>query len=384
MNRRFRLATILSFCLLAPGAHAQTSAPKTNPRYIVISTRQLSTLKTDLAQTVAQGYQVIAAAAQSSIPVTRWQNVLLLLERLPEEATSPEYWLVDDQENSLAAQLNSAASAGFRLVPNSAFDRSYYDFWGAAVSSAIRRSDYSSHEMIRGYALMERRKNRVPTCRYFLTKLSKPEKQQLYAKGLEEGYRIAGEVSSMAIMENCAEPTPGENLYLQENARAEVSDHFRVFLLRNKKESLKQLEDELSRGFRVLSAGGATLTLERETAAASATEHKFHFAKDDAELDKALHSNPGFRFGSVSWGKPDKLIGSRQMFVVMEKSAEDKWRYEYLTLSGKTGTELQDKINEAAKQGYEPKGLTRCAEKLCAIMERPAAPDRDRLQIPGK
>jgi len=372
--------------LLAPGAHAQTSAPKTKPRYIVISTRQLSTLKTELAQTVAKGYQVIAAAAQSSIPVTRWQNVLLLLERLPEEATSPEYWLVDDQETSLAARLNGAASAGFRLVPNSAFDRSYYDFWGALVSSAIPRrgSDYSSHEMIRSYALMERRKNKVPPCRYFLTKLSKPQKHQLYAKGLEEGYRIAGEVSSTAIMENCTEPTPGESLYIQENAPAEVSDHFRVFLLRNRKESSKQLEDELSRGFRVLNAGGAILTLERETAPASPTEHKFHFAKDDAELDKALHSDRGFRFGSVSWGKPDRLIGSRQMFVVMEKSAEDVSRYEYLTLSDKTGTELQDKINEAAKQGYEPRGLTRCAEKLCAIMERPAAPDRDRPQISGK
>src|SRR5262249_26155605 len=160
-------------------------------------------LKTELAQTVAQGYQVIAAATQSSIPVTRWQNVLLLLDRLPEEATSPEYSLVDDQEASMAAQLNGAASGGLRLVPNSAFDRSYYDFWGALVSSAIHRSgsDYSSHEMIRSYALMERRKNDGPPCRYFLTKLSKLQKQQLYAKGLEEGYRIAGEVSSMAIME---------------------------------------------------------------------------------------------------------------------------------------------------------------------------------------
>jgi hypothetical protein len=109
---------------------------------------------------------------------------------------------------------------------------------------------------------------------------------------------------------------------------------------------------------------------------ASPREHKFFFAKNDAALEKQLSSDPGFRFVSVSMVEVPGFWGSRQMFAVMEKSGEAVLRYEYLTLSDTTDTGLQDKINEATKQGYEARGLARCANRLCAILERPAAPDQ--------
>jgi len=72
-----------------------------------------STLKTELTLTVMQGYQVVAVAPKSGTLLTAGQTVLL--ERLPEEAPTPQYWLADDEGASLDSQLNGGALAGITL-----------------------------------------------------------------------------------------------------------------------------------------------------------------------------------------------------------------------------------------------------------------------------
>jgi hypothetical protein len=379
VRSRFQPGIVLALFWLAPWAYAQTIIPHPppGPRYIVISTRRLSTFKTELTLTVMQGYQVVAVAPKSGTLLTAGQTVLL--ERLPEGAPAPQYWLADDEHASLDSQLNSGAWAGFRLIPNSAFQRTTHDFWGDLFSSAIFGEKHVNHQRFdntHSYALMEKRNDAVMPCRYRVTTLSQPQKHQLYAPGLEAGYRIAGDVGAWVIMESCAAATPGENLSLPEHAGANTTDRFRVLVLGNRERDRKHLNDEVSHGYRVLAANGPILTLEKAVPPASPREHKFFFAKNDAALEKQLSSDPGFRFVSVSMVEVPGFWGSRQMFAVMEKSGEAVLRYEYLTLSDTTDTGLQDKINEATKQGYEARGLARCANRLCAILERPAAPDQ--------
>ena len=377
MRSKFRPGIVLGLFWLAPWANAQTIIPHPHPgpRYVVISTRRLWTLKTELTLTVMKGYQVIAVAPNSGTILSAGQTVLL--ERLPEEAPTPEYRLADDEGASLDSQLNSGALAGFRLVPNSAFHRITHDFWGDIFASAIFGEKHVNHQRFdktHSYVLMEKRADALVTCRYHLTTLSEPQKHQLYASGLGEGYHIVGDLGAGVIMERCTAATAGENIPLPENAGPMATDHFRVFVLGHREKDRKQLNNTLSHGYRVLEANGPILTLEKATMPAPQREHKFHFAKNSAALEKQLNSDPAFRFVSVSMVEVSGFWGSRQMLAVMEKTGEALLRYEYRTVDDTTDTGLQDKINEAAKQGYEARGLARCAGKLCAILERPAAP----------
>ena len=379
MRSRFRPGIVLVVFWLAPWAYAQTIIPRPHPgpRYIVISTRRLSTLKTELTLTVMQGYQVVAAAPKSGTLLTAGQTVLL--ERLPEGAPTPEYWLADDEGAPLDSQLNSGASTGFRLVPNSAFLRTTHDFWGDFFATAIFGEKHVNHQRFdktHSYVLMEKRADAVMPCRYHLTALSEPQKHQLYASGLGEGYHIVGDVGGAVIMERCASAAPGQNISLPESTEPMATDHFRVFVLGNREQDRKQLNDTLSNGYRVLEANGPILTLEKAEMPASPREHKFFFSKSGATLQKQLNSDPGFRLVSVRMVEMQGFwLSSRQMFTVMERAGEAALRYEYVTLDDATDTGLQDKVNEAAKQGYEARGLARCAGKLCAILERPVAPN---------
>ena len=378
MRSKLLLGFLLFFIGLCSQAVAQTIIPQPHPgpRYIMISTRRLSTLKTELTLTVMQGYHVVAAAPKSGTLFTAGQTVLL--EKLPDGAPTPQYWLVDDEGTPLSSRLNDGALAGFRLLPNSAFQRTTHDFWGDLFSSAIwgeKHVNHQKYDKTTNYALMEKIGGPVLPCRYHSTTLNHPRKNQLYAPGLEEGYRIVGDVGAHVIMEKCAAATPGELFSAPESAGSSSSDRFRVLILGDTKKDRKNLNEARSEGFQIMETAGPILILEKSAMSLSPREHKFFTAKNDAALQKQLNSDPGFRLVSVRMVEVEGFWwGSRRLITVMEKPGEAASHYEYLVLSDTSDTGLQDKINEAAKQGYEARALTRIANRLCAILERPPAP----------
>ena len=275
-------------------------------------------------------------------------------------------------------RLNDGALAGFRLVPNSVFQRITHDFWGDLFSSAIwgeKHVNHSKFDKTIFYALMEKLSDTTSPCKYQFTRLSQLQKNQFYSPGLDQGYRVAGDVGASVIMEKCAGATPGESDSWPEKSEGGSSQRFRMLVLGNAAKDRKHLNDAQSQGYHVREASGSILTLEKSPMSTSPREHKFFTSKNDAALQKQLNSDPGFRLVSARMVEVQGFWwGSRQLITVMEKPGEAASRYEYLVLSDTSDTGLQDKINVAAKQGYQARALTRIANRLCAILERPPAP----------
>ncbi len=121
--RHFRLLGIPLLALAgAPSLSAQTFIPHPPPpaKYIVLDTRGLTTVKQELTLIAMQGYRATYVAPRPGSAL--WPaGMTIILEKLPEGATAPEYMLAEEKNGSAIHHLLNFGRAGFRYVRNSAF-----------------------------------------------------------------------------------------------------------------------------------------------------------------------------------------------------------------------------------------------------------------------
>jgi hypothetical protein len=104
---RILIALLVS---LVPALPAQEPDP--DARYLLLSTRQTSTMEKELSAAAARGYRILVGSPTSGV------EMALLLERV---ATPPETYtyklLATTRTGTMQRELDEASQAGFRLLP---------------------------------------------------------------------------------------------------------------------------------------------------------------------------------------------------------------------------------------------------------------------------
>jgi len=153
---------------LAPTLSAQTFIPHppSPPRYAVLDTRRLTTVKQELTLIAMQGCRAAYVAPRRGSAL--WPaGMTMILERLPEGAQAPEYVLVEEKNGSAIHYLLDDARKGFRYVRNSAFVHRGHDFWGDFWATAVFGEKHVRHERydtFTNYILLELSKDNA-ACR---------------------------------------------------------------------------------------------------------------------------------------------------------------------------------------------------------------------------
>src|SRR5215468_11783295 len=99
--RHSRLPVFLFFALpfpALPDASAQTFIPHPPPppKYVVLDTRGLTTVKQELTLIAMQGYRATYVAPRPGSAI--WPaGMTMILEKLPEGAAAPEYVLAEEK-----------------------------------------------------------------------------------------------------------------------------------------------------------------------------------------------------------------------------------------------------------------------------------------------
>src|SRR5262249_41187358 len=193
----------------APDVSAQTFIPHPPPppRYVVLDTRRLATVKEELTLIAMQGYRATYVSPRPGNAL--WPaGMTMILEKLPEGAATPEYVLAEEKNGSAIHHLLNFGQMGFRYVRNSAFTHRGHDFWGDFWASAVFGEKHVRHEKydtFTNYVLLERSKDIAP-CRY-RTELTNPGKESRLPKyHFALGYHVVGKIQNTVILENCAGP----------------------------------------------------------------------------------------------------------------------------------------------------------------------------------
>src|SRR5215470_3934365 len=197
--KHFSLGIHLLVLVGATSLSAQTFIPHPPPppRYVVLDTRRLTTVKEELTLIAMQGYRATYVAPRPGNAL--WPaGMTIVLEKLPEGAMAPEYVLAEEKNGSAIHHLLNFGQTGFRYVRNSAFTHRGHDFWGDFWATAVFGERHVRHERydnFTNYILMERSKDNA-ACRY-RTQLADPGKEyRLPSPDCAKGFRVVGEIEN--------------------------------------------------------------------------------------------------------------------------------------------------------------------------------------------
>jgi hypothetical protein len=300
MKRRIWAGILLSLCPLPAALSAQTIIPHPHrqPRYIVLDTRQLSTMKQELSMTAMQGYRVIFVTPRPGAGIIP-AGMTLVLEKLPEGSPTPEYWIADDKHGYSMGQLGIGAQAGYRYVKRSAFEHRGHDFWGDLFASAIwgeKHVDHHKYDTITGYALMEKIPGREVSCLYAIELQDSRHAYRATVDQLRSGFRLVGELEKRLILEKCYEPS-GNAISMERDAvlpQNGPDDRVRLLSTDNWAKRQRLLEGAVAQGFRISHAFGKWVGLEKSKSLLM-TQYTALGAKSEADLEKRLNAVTGSR-----------------------------------------------------------------------------------------
>ncbi|NIV37962.1 MAG: hypothetical protein GWN58_53680 [Anaerolineae bacterium] len=158
-----------------PGETERGGAEQEASRYLLVAASRTSTLQKELTEAAAKGYRIRRGAATGLEGAVGGEGMFLLEKSRPGEAT-PEYLLVADRKvEKLQAELNEAASKGFRLLPSTIMAKPHY-FWGG-----------QSIEIV---CVMEKTPGAASSFEYLVLKEEKLERmREEIARAAENGYR---------------------------------------------------------------------------------------------------------------------------------------------------------------------------------------------------
>ena len=358
---------------LAPALSAQTFIPHPPrpPRYIVLDTRRLTTVKQELTLIAMQGYRATYVAPRPGSPL--WPaGMTMILEKLPEDAQAPEYVLVEEKNGPAIQYLLDGGRKGFRYVRNSAFEHKSHDFWGDFWATAVFGEKHVRHEKydtFTNYILLELSKDNA-ACRY-RTQRTKPGRENLSPKHhFAEGFQIAGEIEGTLVLENCMVPAVLPEKEAPEFTEAAAKEKYRLLSSQDTKKKQKELAEAVGQGFQVSHANGNLVCLVKNDSPDSSSSYTSLAAKTEPELEKKLNSAAGFRMVPETLARKSSFWSGTEYQIVMEKVPADGPQYRYRILREKNGNEVQDLLNVLSEKGYEVKGMNRDAMGITVLMEK--------------
>jgi len=383
------LSAILLFAsCLHPSARAQSVTPPAppKPRYLVLRVDLVGELERRLRLFATGGYQLIALSHGRH----QWSDgEALILEKLPEGSTEPEYLVAGSEgfAGTLEEKLNDNARKGFRVVPSGAFAQNIYyqssAFWDSVFAALLHRDNYYGNRRTtrskESFVVMERKRifDWPTKCSYLVPRTNFQLEDPKAKRAQAEGRRMVGAVYGeglFLIMEQCANVFDGAQGAGTERARGDQVPHYRAIKTEDRARAQKQLDEAAAQGYRILFADGGVLALEKTAPPASPREYRIVGEESLSKLEQELNSAEGFRMVSETMSVIEKGVkAKRRISVVLEKTSNGSARYVYRVLSDRTHTtvDLQDEINAAAEQLYAVKGVTHDYTETAVIMERP-------------
>jgi hypothetical protein len=357
----------------APGLSAQTFIPHPPPppKYLVLDTRGLSTVKQELTLIAMQGYRATYVAPRPGSAI--WPaGMTMILEKLPEGMAAPEYVLAEEKNGSAIHHLLNHAQMGFRYVRNSAFTHRGHDFWGDFWATAVwgeKNVRHEKYDTFMNYVLLERSKD-FGACRY-RTQVTNPGKEALVPKHhFVEGFQIAGKIENTVVFESCSGP---RSVWEDDEAQFSESDageRFRLVATTDFKKRQKQLTDAASQGFLVSHASGNLICLVKRDFSDATSVYKSLAAKTEEELEKNMNNAVGFRMLPETLARKNSFWNGVEYQIVMEKAPEGGPQYRYRVLREKKGNDLQGVINLLSAKDYEVKGMSRDVMGITVLMEK--------------
>jgi len=236
---------------LAPTLSAQTFIPHppSPPRYAVLDTRRLTTVKQELTLIAMQGCRAAYVAPRRGSAL--WPaGMTMILERLPEGAQAPEYVLVEEKNGSAIHYLLDDARKGFRYVRNSAFVHRGHDFWGDFWATAVFGEKHVRHERydtFTNYILLELSKDNA-ACRYRVQQTDPGHENRSPRRHFAEGFQVAGEIERMLVLENCMDPAIQAEEGATEFEEATVKERYRLLSSTDSKKRQEELAEAVTSG----------------------------------------------------------------------------------------------------------------------------------------
>jgi len=374
--RHSRLPVLLFLALpflALPGVSAQTFIPHPPPppRYVVLDTRRLTTVKEELTLVAMQGYRAIDVAPRPGNAL--WPaGMTIILEKQPEGAAPPEYILAEEKNGPAIHHLLNFAQVGFRYVRNSAFVHQGHDFLGDFLATAVWGEKHVQHEKydtFTNYVLLERSKD-FAGCQY-RAQLTDPGKETLVPKHhFAEGFQIAGKIGNTVIFENCAGSKPVWEDTEVPLSESDAAERFRLLATGDYKKRQNQLTEAASQGFLVSHASGNLICLTKRDFSDATSVYKSLAAKTEEEMEKKMNDAAGFRMLPETLARKNSFWSGVEYQIVMEKAAADGPQYRYRVLREKNGNDLQNSLNLLSDMGYEVKGMNRDAMGITVLMEK--------------
>jgi hypothetical protein len=369
--------------LCVSGAPAQTFIPHPPPppKYVVLDTRGLTTIKQELSLIAMKGYRAIYVAPRPGSAI--WPaGMTIILEKLPDGVAPPEYFLAEEKNGSAIHHLLNHAQVGFRYVRNSAFLHRGHDFWGDFWATAIFGEKHVQHEKydtFTNYVLLERSED-FAACRY-QAQLTDPGKETLVPKHyFAEGFQIAGKIQNTVIFENCAGTRPPSENKETQWSESEAAERFRLVATNDFKKKQNQLTEAASQGFLVSHASGSLICLAKRDFTDATSVYKSLAAKTEAEMEKKMNEATGFRVLPETLARKNNFWSGVEYQIVMEKTSADGPQYRYRVLREKNGRDLQDSLNPLSRKGYEVKGMNRDTMGITVLMEKMVEREMPTLQ----
>jgi hypothetical protein len=187
--RVFCLCFLASAALACLPANAQKLKIEPNQQYLLLATKQTSTMQEELSEAAKQGFRIVVGSPTSGT------EMVLLLERVAQPPETYSYRLLaTTRTGTMQKELNEAAREGFRLLPRTMIEK--------AGSGMFALGKDGPKEIV---AVLERapKPDRFYEYKLLATSLTSTLQQEI-AQAVAAGFALAGLVSRgehMVIME---------------------------------------------------------------------------------------------------------------------------------------------------------------------------------------
>jgi|SRR5215470_14920350 len=371
--KHFSLGIHLLVLVGATSLSAQTFIPHPPPppKYVVLDTRRLTTVRQELTLIAMQGYRATYVAPRPGNAF--WPaGMTMILEKLPEGSAAPEYLLAEEKNGSAIHHLQNFGQTGFRYVRNSAFTHRGHDFWGDFWETAVFGEKHVRHEKydnFTNYVLLERSRD-FAGCRY-RAQLTNPGKETAVPKHhFAEGFQIVGKIENTVVLENCSGPLPAWEDNEAQLSESYAAERFRILATTDFKKRQKGLAEAVSQGFQVSHASGNLICLAKRDGVDSSRGYTSLAAMTEAELEKKMNDASGFRMVPETLARKNSFWSGVEYQIVMEKVPESGPQCRYRVVREEKGSDLQDILNLLNGKGYEVKGISRDVTGITVLMEK--------------
>jgi hypothetical protein len=158
----------------------------------------------------------------------------------------------------------------------------------------------------------------------------------------------------------------------------DLTQHYLLLATRKTSTMQKELDQAAAAGYRIIAGSrtsGTEMALLLESVATPPDTYEYFLlaTTQTPTMQKELNevAARGFRLVPSTMMQKERMFGSMEIVVIMEKPPGSPQHYEYLLLATTRTSTLQKEITEATEGGYEVVGMVSRGEHI-VIMERPA------------